>query len=627
MSKFTPYEIKIIDFVNKKFSGSYPTKSSVIHWIKKTLGFTNEEAKHVFALWFLNKDTKSAVKFGDNKYRIPWETIEEVNRGDALYKFVERLKEKDGDEDEVLEVYYPSDEHNKLVKTLLGDDFYYCNSSGYPKTPCVNFERDGLEIAGDSDDFEQFISGVGDQAWRIGDDGASNEDYDSEEFDYVMYNDKTVEILKKIGNIVGFHIDDPKYFDKYGDGGINSDGGLKNYLSDILTDDDLEDVIDEYIWALNGETGRFRSEQVKKIYEDEVTYVPYTSQFSYGPHTIKIPYEDLLEKIKEYDIFTFSDLQDLEEELNPCDNCDLDDAYWGGDYIDDAGADYVKGVLNAVLERKLHKLEDDEDYSKNIILKKEFTEFLKKSGFGYHGWMKKWTSGDGKLEFFERDLDFGEKMITFTYNGEKHKTSLEDFTPWVQGSVLDLNECVTVSKFRLIMETVGDPLDINKIAIFDFDGTLMDTPHAEEGKREWEEKTGSPYPHRGWWSKRESLDTEVFDIQPIKSTISDYVIESDTPNTYMVMLTGRLPNQKDQVEGILHSNDIVFDEYHYKDDGDTLTSKLNTIVSLLNRFPNTELIEMYEDREPHAIAFEEWGKENGVNIKVNLVTKPQLDFK
>ena len=155
----------------------------------------------------------------------------------------------------------------------------------------------------------------------------------------------------------------------------------------------------------------------------------------------------------------------------------------------------------------------------------------------------------------------------------------------------------------------------------------MDTPLPEEGKREWKEKTGSPYPHRGWWSKRESLDTEVFNIQPIKSTIRDYVIENDVPNTYMVMLTGRLPNQKDQVENILHSYDIVFDEYHYKDDGDTLKSKLNTIVSLLNRFPNVELIEMYEDREPHAIAFEEWGKENNVNIKVNLVTKPQLDFK
>lgn len=626
MDTLSKLEIKILDFINKEFVGTYPPKAKVIQWIKSTLGFTNEEAQQWYALWFLNKDTKSAVKvgnneFGDNKYRIPWETIENVNRGDALYKFVERLKEKDGDEDEVLEVYYPSDEHNKLVKTLLGDDFYYCDSSGYVKTPCVNFERDGLEIAGDSGDFEQFISGVGDQAWRIGDDGSGQEDYDTEEFNYVMYNDKTLDIVKRIGDIVGTHIDDPQY------GGIDNDGGLYEYLDHFLTDDDKDDVVNEYVWALNGETGRYRSEQVTEFYENEVTYVPYQSEFSHGPYTIKIPYEDLLEKIKEYGIFTFSDLQDLEEELNPCGYCDLDDAYWGGDFIDDAGAKYVKEVLNAELERKLDKLEDDENYGEKIKLKKEFTQFLKKNGFGFHNWMKKWSAGDGKLQFLEKDLDLDEKMITFTYNGEKHRTSLEDFTPWVQGSVLDLNECITVSKFRLIMETVGDPLDINKIAIFDFDGTLMDTPHAEEGKKEWEEKTGSPYPHRGWWSKRESLDTEVFDIQPIKSTISDYVIESDTPTTYMVMLTGRLPNQKDQVEDILHSNDIVFDEYHYKDDGDTLTSKLNTIVSLLNRFPNTELIEMYEDREPHAIAFEEWGKENDVNIKVNLVTKPQLDFK
>ena len=623
MDKFSKLEVKILDFINKEFVGTYPRKQKVIQWLKKTLGFTNEEAQQWYALWFLNKDTKSAVKvgnneFGDNKYRIPWETIENVNRGDTLYKFVERLKEKDGDEDEVLEVYYPSDEHNKLVKTLLGDDFYYCGT-GPHKLPCVAFEPDGLEIAGDGGDFEQFISGVGDQSWRIDDDGSNSEDYDSEEFDYVMYNDKTLEILKKMGDILGISIEDPKY------GGID-DGGLNNYLEDNLTKNDHDDVVNEYIWVLNGETGRYRSEQVRDYYENQITYEPYHSP--YGPHAIKIPYEDLLGKIKEHGIFTFSDLQDLEEELNPCSYCDLDDVYWGGDFIDDAGATYVKEVLNAELERKLHKLEEDENYTEKIKLKRYFLEFLKKNGFKNTGWVRaKWTSEDGKLEFLEQDLDLDEKMITFTYNGEKHKTPIEDFTPWVQGSVLDLHESLTVSKFRLIMETVGNPLDIDKIAIFDFDGTLMDTPLPEKGKVEWEEKTGSPYPHKGWWSKRESLDTEVFDIQPIKSTISDYVIENDVPTTYMVMLTGRLPNQKDQVEDILHSYDIIFDEYHYKDDGDTLKSKINTIISLLNRFPNVELIEMYEDREPHAIAFEEWGKENDVNIKVNLVTKPQLDFK
>jgi hypothetical protein len=30
---------------------------------------------------------------------------------------------------------------------------------------------------------------------------------------------------------------------------------------------------------------------------------------------------------------------------------------------------------------------------------------------------------------------------------------------------------------------------------------------------------------------------------------------------------------------------------------------------------------MWEDREPHAIEFRKWGKENGIPLKVNLVVK------
>ena len=71
-----------------------------------------------------------------------------------------------------------------------------------------------------------------------------------------MYNDKTLDIVKKIGDIVGVHIDDPQY------GGMDNDGGLYTYLTEFLTNDDRDDVVNEYVWALNGETGRYRSEQV-----------------------------------------------------------------------------------------------------------------------------------------------------------------------------------------------------------------------------------------------------------------------------------------------------------------------------------------------------------------------------
>jgi len=155
---------------------------------------------------------------------------------------------------------------------------------------------------------------------------------------------------------------------------------------------------------------------------------------------------------------------------------------------------------------------------------------------------------------------------------------------------------------------------------FGFDGTLMKTPHPEEGKKQWEEFTGKEYPHIGWWSKPESLDDAVFDIQPIETTVTDYLREKSNPDTLVIMLTGRIPHQAEQIEELLLLHNLSFDEYHYKGNGDTLTSKFNTIKSLLNRFPNVKEIEMWEDREPHAIEFKQWGEENGVNLKVNLVT-------
>ena len=158
-----------------------------------------------------------------------------------------------------------------------------------------------------------------------------------------------------------------------------------------------------------------------------------------------------------------------------------------------------------------------------------------------------------------------------------------------------------------------------QISIFDFDGTLMDTPHPEEGKKEWEEFTGKKYPHIGWWGKPESLDDAVFDIQPIESTVSDYKKEMSNPDTMVIMLTGRLPHQSEQIEELLALHNINFDEYHYKSNGDTLTSKINTIKSLLHRYPNVTEIEMWEDREPHALSFEQWGKDNNINLNVNLV--------
>lgn len=161
---------------------------------------------------------------------------------------------------------------------------------------------------------------------------------------------------------------------------------------------------------------------------------------------------------------------------------------------------------------------------------------------------------------------------------------------------------------------------INKISIFDFDGTLADTPNKEDGITLWEAKNKKDYPHRGWWGREESLDENTFNVKLIPDTMDDYNKESEGNNTLMVMLTGRLPKLANQVESILNKNGVIFDEYHYKGRGDTFTSKLYTIKSLLESNPNVKEIEMWEDRLNHADGFEEWGVNNGIDIKVNRIT-------
>ena len=85
----------------------------------------------------------------------------------------------------------------------------------------------------------------------------------------------------------------------------------------------------------------------------------------------------------------------------------------------------------------------------------------------------------------------------------------------------------------------------------------------------------------------------------------------------MIMLTGRIPKLSNQVESILNKNGVIFDEYHYKEKGDTFTSKINTLKKLIEQNPNVTEIEMWEDRLNHADGFEEWGVNNGIDISNN----------
>jgi hypothetical protein len=149
--------------------------------------------------------------------------------------------------------------------------------------------------------------------------------------------------------------------------------------------------------------------------------------------------------------------------------------------------------------------------------------------------------------------------------------------------------------------------NITKISVFDFDGTLVDTPLPEFGKKEYKEKTGEDWPFPGWWGKALSLDMSIFDMPLIKSVISDYQKEKTNPNTCVVMLTGRMVKLGDSVKKILDANNLKFDEYHFNKGGSTDVAKIKTMESLLEKYPNVKELEMWDDRLEHIPVFQSWG--------------------
>lgn len=163
---------------------------------------------------------------------------------------------------------------------------------------------------------------------------------------------------------------------------------------------------------------------------------------------------------------------------------------------------------------------------------------------------------------------------------------------------------------------------ITKIAIFDFDGTLIDTPLPDDGKLQWILKTGLEWPHKGWWGKKESLRLDVFDMPVIQEVIDEYDKVKNDDSVLKIMMTGRMQGLSSEVEMILEENNLVFDEYHYNTGGDTFSCKTRTTEDLVKRYVGVTHVQMYDDRKEHVDEFTKWGakfKNIGVDFSIRLI--------
>lgn len=149
---------------------------------------------------------------------------------------------------------------------------------------------------------------------------------------------------------------------------------------------------------------------------------------------------------------------------------------------------------------------------------------------------------------------------------------------------------------------------VTRLSVFDFDGTLLDTPLPESGRLKYEEVTGKSWPHKGWWGQADSLDMNIFDIPTKLEVIADYQKEISREDTMTIMLTGRMQKLSVEVSKILDAHGLDFDFYFYNRGGATHTAKLKSMEGILDQFPLIREITMWEDREEHIIIFKEWGE-------------------
>lgn len=133
---------------------------------------------------------------------------------------------------------------------------------------------------------------------------------------------------------------------------------------------------------------------------------------------------------------------------------------------------------------------------------------------------------------------------------------------------------------------------MKRLAIYDFDGTLIDSPEPNPGKEIWKEKTGQEYPHVGWWGRKESLDTDVFEIKPFPEILKRLEKDREAEDTHVIILTSRLEKLRSELENILNLNNIRVDELVTKRGAE---DKGDVILKYVQNNPDLEYVIAYDD--------------------------------
>lgn len=165
-----------------------------------------------------------------------------------------------------------------------------------------------------------------------------------------------------------------------------------------------------------------------------------------------------------------------------------------------------------------------------------------------------------------------------------------------------------------------DKSSIYRIAFYDFDGTIIDSPMPELGKLLWAKAKGVVYPHNGWWSRPESLDLEIFDIKKIKETDLRLQRDINDKNCWVVLLTNRISKLYPDVLKVLRHVNVNVDEFQMMDKINY--TKSIRVKNVIQDFPQVSQIDIYDDDNKNLSDFLELKSEleqDGLTVRLYKV--------